>query len=42
MVMGSTEKLAQTTRDYVRPARSILSNEMNFCCSAITALVRSP
>src|SRR5215831_19171413 len=27
---------------HVRPARSILSNALNFCCSAIAALVRSP
>src|SRR5215472_4677592 len=27
---------------YVRPARSIFSNALNFCCSAIAALVRSP
>ena len=33
---------AQTTRDYVRPARSIFSNAPNFRCSAMAALVRSP
>ena len=27
---------------YVRPARSILSNALNFCRSAMAALVRSP
>src|SRR5262249_48030448 len=27
---------------HVRPARSIFSNALNFCCSAIAALVRSP
>ena len=26
----------------IRPARSIFSNALNFCCSAIAALVRSP
>jgi hypothetical protein len=33
---------AQTTRDYVRPARSIFSNAPNLRCSALAALVRSP
>jgi len=27
---------------HVRPARSIFSNALNFCCSAIAVLVRSP
>jgi hypothetical protein len=27
---------------YIRPARSIFSNALNFRCSAIAALVRSP
>src|SRR5262249_62028520 len=27
---------------HVGPARSIFSNTLNFCCSAIAALVRSP
>src|SRR5262249_23388711 len=27
---------------HVRPARSIFSSALNFCCSAIAALVRSP
>ena len=31
-----------TLRVHVRPARSILSNALNFCRSAIAALVRSP
>jgi hypothetical protein len=30
---------AQTTRDYPRPARSIFRNALNFCRSAIAALV---
>jgi hypothetical protein len=29
-------------RIHVRPARSILSKALNFRCSAIAALVRSP
>jgi hypothetical protein len=29
-------------RIYVKPARSIFSNALNFCLSAIAALVRSP
>ena len=33
---------AQATRGYVRPARSLFSNALNFCRSAIVALVRSP
>ena len=33
---------AQATRGYVRPARSIFSNPLNLCRSAIAALVRSP
>jgi hypothetical protein len=41
MGMGSTEGLP-TTRDYVRPARSILRSMLNFRCSAIAAFVRSP
>jgi hypothetical protein len=31
-----------TLRVQVRPARNIFSNALNFCCSAIAALVRSP
>jgi hypothetical protein len=31
--------VAQTTRDYVRPSRSIFSNAPNLRCSAIAALV---
>jgi hypothetical protein len=31
-----------TLRIYVRPARSIFSNALNFCRSAIASLVRSP
>jgi hypothetical protein len=31
-----------TLRIHVRPARSIFSNALNFCRSAIAALVRSP
>jgi hypothetical protein len=41
MALGSTEGLPKTTRNYVRPTRSIFSNPLNFCCSAIAALVRS-
>jgi hypothetical protein len=33
---------AQATRGYVRPARSLFSNALNFCRSAVVALVRSP
>ena len=31
-----------TLRVHARPARSIFSNALNFCHSAIAALVRSP
>ena len=33
---------AQATRGYVRPARSLFSNALNFYRSAVVALVRSP
>src|ERR1700730_974418 len=42
MEMGSTDGLPKTTRDYVRAARSTFSNAPDFCCSAISALVRWP
>ena len=48
MASGSTAMLRRaaqthfsTLRAHVRPTRSILSNALNFRCSAIAALVRS-
>jgi hypothetical protein len=50
MASGSTAMLMDSSRDrgstalriHARPARSIFSNALNFCCSAIAAFVRSP
>jgi hypothetical protein len=46
MLMDSSRAPGSTSfldlRIHARPARSIFSNALNFCCSAIAALVRSP
>src|SRR6516225_4338970 len=38
---GSRTTSLSTLRVHVRPARSIFGETLNFCCSAIAALVRS-